>query len=130
MRLTFNVKLGIPRGRTFLPSNLPENLPRTKVDLSLYLPVGYESGIGESDPSHSLGKAGHNRYTNPAHIINIINAGHRNQGHKRIKVVLKWVRSALRRNSCNSAGLLVLGHPQKHGPDGHRILHKALRCER
>ena len=28
--------------------------------------VGRESGIGESNPSHSLGKAGHGRYTNPA----------------------------------------------------------------
>src|SRR5262245_29892172 len=25
-----------------------------------------QSGIGESNPSHSLGKAGHGRYTNPA----------------------------------------------------------------
>src|SRR2546428_235732 len=29
-----------------------------------------DSGIRESNPSHSLGKAGHNRYTNPANITN------------------------------------------------------------
>ena len=37
-----------------------------KFDISLYLAGVYVSGIRESNSSHSLGKAGHNRYTNPA----------------------------------------------------------------
>src|SRR5579859_4736709 len=36
-------------------ANCPARFPRKK-----------ESGIRESNPSHSLGKAGHSRYTNPA----------------------------------------------------------------
>lgn len=52
-----NVKMGVPKECTFLPNNLPENLPRSEFGLSLYLAIVCGSGIRESNSFHSLGNA-------------------------------------------------------------------------
>ena len=48
-----------------------QNLPAYRAVITAYFVRTCESGIRESNSSHSLGKAGHNRYTNPERQPNI-----------------------------------------------------------
>ena len=62
-----NVKMGVPKECTFLPNDLPENLPRSGFGVTLYLARVCGSGIRESNSSHSLGKAA--RYIKKAYFF-------------------------------------------------------------
>ena len=60
------MKEGNPQIHPEFASVFATNFARKTVVLTADLIATYKSGIGESNPSHSLGKAGHSRYTNPA----------------------------------------------------------------
>lgn len=50
----------------------PKRLVYSALPQSFCITSRHHSGIRESNPSHSLGKAGHSRYTNPALVIHLI----------------------------------------------------------